>query len=149
MERIKFDFVENKKNPDGVRILPYRATDGSIGYDFVSPIEVEIGVGESKLIWTDVKAKFPKKYALLIDVRSSMGNHRVMLANTIGVIDSDYYSNESTEGNIGINLYNYGQSPFKIKAGDRIAQGIFVKCAVGNDKPKNKRIGGFGSTNTK
>ena len=51
---------------------------------------------------------------LSIVVTSGMGKKGVMLANTIGVIDSDYYGNESTDGNLGFNLYNYGNKPYVI-----------------------------------
>jgi dUTP pyrophosphatase len=86
--------------------------------------------------------------ALLIIPRSSMGKHPIMISNTVGLIDSDYYSNESTDGNIGFRLLNLGSTPYEIKAGDRIGQGIFVKYGtVKNDNASGVRTGGFGSSN--
>ena len=143
-----FEIVDNCKNGLGTAIkIPTRATKGSIGYDFYSPVSTVINPKSSIMIWTDIKSYFPDDEALIITVRSSMGKNNIMLANTIGVIDSSYYNNEENEGNIGINLYNYGDAPYEIKLGDRIAQGFFVRCAIGADKPKNVRRGGFGSTN--
>ena len=85
---------------------------------------------------------------LMIDVRSSMGG-KFMLANTIGIIDSDYYSNPDNDGNIGIFLKNISNDTQVIKKDDRIAQGIFVKyLKADNDYySSNLRKGGHGSTN--
>ena len=142
-----FEFVDNVKNINCNARIPTRATAGSIGYDFYSPISTIVQPHQNILIWTDIKSYFPDDEALIITVRSSMGKDNIMLANTMGVIDSSYYNNEDNEGNIGINLYNYGEKPYCISAGDRIAQGLFVKCALSYDKPLTKRKGGFGSTN--
>ena len=70
-----------------------------------------------------------------------------MLANTQGWIESDYYSNSDNDGNIGIRLFNLGATPYEIKAGDRIAQGMFIKYLVAdNGNTDVKRQGGFGSS---
>ncbi len=127
--------------------LPTRATAHSAGYDFYSPISVTIQPNEMVMIWTNIKAIMPDDEALLIIPRSSMGKHPVMIANTIGLIDSDYYDNPDNDGNIGFRLLNLGNTDYEIKAGDRIGQGIFVKYQVtDDDKAAAKRIGGFGST---
>jgi dUTP pyrophosphatase len=86
--------------------------------------------------------------ALLIIPRSSMGKHPIIISNTVGLIDSDYYSNETTDGNIGFRLFNLGSTPYEFKAGDRIGQGIFTKYGtVKDDDTAGLRTGGFGSTN--
>lgn len=127
--------------------LPTRATEHSAGYDFYSPVGAVIQPQESVMIWTDVKAHMYYDNALLIIPRSSMGKHPVMIANTIGLIDNDYYGNESNDGNIGFRLLNIGTTPYEIKAGDRIGQGIFIKYGtVKNDATTTKRVGGFGSS---
>ena len=127
--------------------LPTRATKSSIAYDFYTPIDTIILPMQSVMIWTDVKAKFNPDEALLINVRSSMGKQPIMLANTQGWIESDYYSNSDNDGNIGIELFNLGATPYEIKAGDRIAQGMFIKYLVAdNGNTDVKRQGGFGSS---
>ena len=127
--------------------LPTRATKSSIAYDFYSPIDTVINPMQSVMIWTDVKAKFNTDEALLINVRSSMGKQPVMIANTQGWIESDYYSNPDNDGNIGIRLFNLGTEPYEIKAGDRIAQGMFVKyLTADNGNTDTERTGGFGSS---
>ena len=83
---------------------------------------------------------------LMLDVRSSMGG-KFMLANTIGIIDSDYYSNENNDGNIGIFLKNISNEVQTIERGSRIAQGIFTKYLITEtDNATNTRKGGWGST---
>ena len=56
--------------------------------------------------------------------------------------------NADNDGNIGFRLLNLGKTPYEIKVGDRIGQGIFVKYTlVKDDNAKGSRTGGFGSTN--
>ncbi len=137
-----------RKNP-GIEIkLPTRGSKNSAGYDFYSPVDAIIQPNEMVMIWTDVKASMYYDNALIIIPRSSMGKHPIMISNTVGLIDSDYYGNESTDGNIGFRLFNLGTTPYEIKAGDRIGQGIFIKYGVvKDDNTTTERKGGFGSTN--
>lgn len=137
---------EFRKNSGDIK-LPTRATEHSAGYDFYSPVDITIPPHEIVMIWTDVKAHMYWDNALIIIPRSSMGKHPVMIANSVGLIDSDYYSNNDNDGNIGFRLLNLGDAPYEIKVGDRIGQGIFVKYGtVKNDATKAKRNSGFGST---
>lgn len=129
--------------------LPTRATENAAGYDFYSPVDVTIQPNESAMIWTDIKAHMYTDNVLMLFVRSSMGKHPVVIANGTGIIDADYYENEGNDGNIGFRLLNLGNTPYEIKEGDRIGQGVFVKFGtVTNDRTTTKRQGGFGSTNT-
>lgn len=139
---------EFRKNPEVEIKLPTRATEHSAAYDFYSPVNVTIQPNEMAMIWTDVKASMYYDNVLLLNVRSSMGKYPIMIANTQGWIDSDYFSNVDNDGNIGIRLLNLGKTPYEIKIGDRIGQGMFVKFGtVKNDNAKGVRSGGFGSTN--
>ena len=144
-EVIKDEFRKN----EGEIKLPTRATEHSAGYDFYSPVEVTIQPNESTMIWTDVKAHMYYDNVLFLFVRSSMGKHPVVIANGTGVIDADYYDNESNDGNIGFRLLNLGNTPYEIKVGDRIGQGVFVKYGtIVDDRTNTKRTGGIGSTNS-
>lgn len=135
-----------RKNSSDIK-LPTRATKHSIAYDFYSPIDIIIEPMKSAMIWTDVKVKFNTDEAFLINVRSSMGKHPIMIANTQGWIESDYYSNPDNDGNIGVRLFNLGTEPYVIKAGDRIAQGMFIKyLEADNGNTDAERNGGFGSS---
>jgi dUTP pyrophosphatase len=138
---------EVRKNAGEIK-LPTRATEHSAGYDFYSPVDATIQPNEAVMIWTDVKAHMYYDNALLLIPRSSMGKQPIMIANTVGLIDSDYYGNVDNDGNIGFRLLNLGNTPYEIKVGDRIGQGIFVKYGtVKDDKTSGTRQGGFGSTN--
>lgn len=144
-----FEKVINCKKTNNQNIkLPERSTKDSAGYDFFSPVNVTIEPGQKELIWTDVKAYMQSQEVLIIDVRSSMGMKKdLMLSNTIGVIDKDYYNNESNEGNIGINLRNIGDHPVTIEIGDKIAQGIFIPYLIADSgNTEDTRTGGIGST---
>lgn len=130
--------------------LPTRATSGSAGYDFHSPKEVVIQPGETVRFSLEVKAQVKPGQFLMILPRSSLGfkgfNH-IMLTNTTGVIDSDYYNNPDNEGVIDVKLHNFGIDKFIIHKNDKIVQGIFVNFdTTCDDEVTEKRAGGFGST---
>ena len=146
----KFELVKNesRKHRDKEIKLPERATKHSAGYDFYSPVDLVIQPKTMEMIWTDVKSQFEEDEVLILCVTSGMGKHGIMLANTIGIIDSDYYSNISNDGNLGFRLYNFSDEAYIVKAGDKIGQGIFTKfLTVTNEKEiTNERVGGYGST---
>ncbi len=143
-EVVKDEFRKN----EGEIKLPTRGSQHSAGYDFYSPIDITIQPNESVMIWTDIKASMYYDNVLLLFVRSSMGKHPIVIANGTGIIDADYYSNEGNDGNIGFRLLNLGNTPYEIKVGDRIGQGVFTKyCTVKDDNTTETRQGGFGSTN--
>ena len=146
--QVEKEFMEYEKER---AVLPKRATVHSAGYDFVSPIEIEIKPHESQLIWTNVKAKFEEDEVLMLAVTSGMGKRGIMLANNVGIIDCDYYGNQFNDGNIGFRLYNFLDEPYVIKQGDKIGQGIFLKFLKVDDEEvvTQKRKGGFGSTDKK
>ena len=129
--------------------LPTRGTSKAAAYDFYSNDTYTIEPNQIAKIWTDVKAYMCDDEVLLLDVRSSMGG-KFMLANTIGVIDADYYSNEGNDGNIGVFLKNISNETLTINEGERIAQGMFFNYLVAdNGNTDEIRNGGFGSTGTK
>lgn len=128
---------------------PKRADAGSAGYDFYAPKDIILNPAQKMIIWTDVKAYMKDDEILQIYPRSSMGIKKgLMLSNTVGIIDASYYENEDNDGNIGLPLLNTSGVGIKIKAGDRIAQGIFQKYLVADkDKPmEESRKGGMGSS---
>ena len=103
--------------------------------------------GEIKKIPTGYKAKFMSDEALLLVVRSSMGfKYNVRMCNQVGVIDSDYYNNNSNEGHMWVALMNEGDKDYIIKKGDAYCQGIFIKYLTVGDEVTSVRTGGIGST---
>lgn len=146
-----FEIVNKEKRVYGDIdiILPKRGTKGSAGYDICSPLSFELKPNEEIMIFTDVKAYMQLDEVLKLYVRSSMGMKGLFLKNTVGIIDSTYYSNKSNDGNIGMKLVNKGDDIIKINSGERIAQGIFVKFLTvdgDSDDDLEERIGGYGST---
>lgn len=90
-------------------------------------------------------------YAAIICSRSGLSlKKNVRVAQGTGLIDSDY------QNEIGVILQNYGQVPFEVNPGDRIAQLMIQKIEqvqyelVSNFSEVTVRgEGGFGSTGTK
>ena len=149
MSRIRgFEVViDDKRKTSGEVALPTRGSSTAMAYDFYANKDYIIEPNEVAKVWTDVKAYMQENECLIINVRSSMGG-KFMLANTSGWIDSDYYSNESNDGNIGVFLKNISNETQLITKGERIAQGAFFNFLVAdNGNTDNVRTGGFGSTN--
>src|SRR5574344_331349 len=149
MNKIRgFEVVrDDMRRTNGDVILPTRGTKHAMAYDFYANDYYSIKPNEIAKIWTDVKAYMGDDECLILNVRSSMGG-KFMLANSQGWIDSDYFSNESNDGNIGVFLLNISNEVQEIKKGDRIAQGMFINYLVADSgNTNNERVGGFGSTN--
>ena len=92
------------KDPEDLRRdrLPRRATAGSAGYDFFSPVDFELMPGETLKMPTGIRAWMEPDWVLKIYPRSGLGfKYRLQLNNTVGIIDSDYY-NSDNEGHIFI-----------------------------------------------
>lgn len=138
---------DDMRKTAGEITLPTRGSSRAMAYDFYANENYSVMPNEIVKVWTDVKAYMQENECLIINVRSSMGG-KFMLANTSGWIDSDYYSNESNDGNIGIFLKNISSEILTINKGDRIAQGAFFNFLVAdNGNTDEIRKGGFGSTN--
>lgn len=147
-----FEIVDEKHRAySDVEInIPVRGSSSSAGYDIYTPVEIVIPPnGISDVIFTDIKAYMLPDEVLEIYPRSSIGFKKgLMLVNTVGIIDSDYYSNKSNDGNIGFKLKNLTDKEVRIEAGERVLQGIFKKYLIVDDDNCNKeRVGGIGSTN--
>ncbi len=144
-----FEFDFNKEEIYNDIKLPKRATVGSAGYDFYSPIDFTLAPGQTIKIPTGIRCMIDDGYVLSIYPRSGLGfKYRIQLNNTVGIIDSDYY-NAKNEGHIMIKLTNDSNEGkiLEIKKGDGIAQGIFSQYFVTyDDETDGVRVGGFGST---
>lgn len=102
------------------------------------------------LIPTGIKAYMQPNEVLIIANRSSNPLKRgLVIPNGIGVIDSDYYNNSGNEGEIFVQILNFGISDMTVKKGERIAQGIFMPYLLADQddqQQKQTRNGGFGSS---
>lgn len=127
-------------------IMPERATKGSAGYDISASKTVTIQPGEIKLVSTGLAVQMEQDDVMLLMDRSSNPIKRgLILSNSIGVIDHDYFPSEFK----GM-FTNITDKPVTIEAGQRIMQAVFVKYGrVDDDNATVQRTGGFGSTGDK
>lgn len=127
--------------------LPKRATSGSAGYDFFTPDEIALAPGESISVPTGIRARISEGWVLFLLPKSGLGcKYRLVLDNTVGVIDSDYYRSDN-EGHILVKLTNCGSKPLAIKKHAAFCQGVFLPFGITeSDAADGVRNGGFGST---
>lgn len=102
------------------------------------------------LVSTGMKCKLDKTMYLELSARSSSPlKYWLVLANGVGIVDSDYYNCEANEGEIFFQFINFSPYPIQIKKGDIIGQGIIKAYYKTNDDIQGeKRTGGFGSTSS-
>lgn len=129
--------------------LPTRATIGSAGYDFKSPIDFTLYPGHGIKIPTGIRAEIVPGWFLGLFPRSGLGfKYRLQLDNTCGIIDSDYARSDN-EGHIFAKITNDSKENkvLTVKAGGGFMQGIFLSYGLAvDDNAKGIRNGGFGST---
>ncbi len=134
---------------------PEYATEGSAAVD----LRAALDEGEVVTLQPGQRARIPTGIAIspersdvvaVIAGRSGHGlKNGVTMANSIGVIDSDY------RGEISVVLINHGQEPFEVRRGDRIAQMMFMPVIAASFLPVDeldeteRGVGGFGHTGTK
>lgn len=143
--------VENKDVPDDFykeifSIIDDVQDDGGL---FSSGAEYIISKIKPVLVPTGIKAYMMEDEKLDLYNRSSNPTkNKLLLANGVGLIDSDYYENEDNDGHIMFQFINFGFNDTTIKKGDRIGQGVFSKfLKVDNEEEITKeRVGGHGST---
>lgn len=145
----RFPEAALKQMYDSIK-LPKRATTGSAGYDFYLPLPMlDIPVDTSITIPTGIRCKIDEGWVLKAYPRSGQGfKYGVHLANTVGIIDADYYGADN-EGHINIKLVNdsHLKKQIEFSQGDAFCQGIFVPYGTTvDDEVSAKRTGGFGST---
>ena len=132
--------------------LPKRSTKHSAGYDMFCPERVEIPpykIGDNPvLVKTGVKAYMQDdEYLMLCNRSSNPGKKGLILANSVGIVDADYYGNPDNDGLIMYAFYNFFAEDVQIKKGDVIGQAIFKKYEIiDSDNASGERVGGFGST---
>lgn len=131
---------------DGIK-LPKRGTKGSAGYDFFSPINIQLMPGQDITVPTGVRCEMEDGWVLTGHMRSSLGfKYQLALANTTAIIDQDYFFADN-EGHIMAKLVNRGNQPVEINIGDKFMQGIFLQYGITEDDDTvEERTGGIGST---
>ena len=142
--------IKIKLQHKGVKVPTY-ATDGSGCFD----IYADLPAGEYKLVSRDNPAiidtglffEIPEGKSLLVFSRSGHGfNRNVRLANSVGVLDSDY------RGSLKVKLTADSEEDLTVVNSDRIAQGMIIDTpkvtfkVVDNLSETKRGFGGFGST---
>ena len=152
MEKVRGFEVAKGFEDKGIN-LPVRKTKFSAGYDVEAAEDTIIPSfkrgNKPTLIKTGIKAYMADDEVLILANRSSNpGKKGLILANSIGVIDKDYYGNPDNDGHIMFAFYNIKDEDIEIKKGECIGQAIFQKYLIAdNDSAEGERTGGFGSTN--
>ena len=174
--RPRFEVVSRFAD-DAEMLIPKRGTEASAGYDFVVAEDIvippyvllmsEIDASECypmtlaemaaltkrtgakpTLVSSGVKCEIPSNMYLELSVRSSTPlKYWLIMANSVGIIDADYYNNPDNEGEIFFQMINLSPFPIQLRKGDKIGQGIFKEYRIAaDDNAKGNRTGGFGST---
>ena len=131
--------------------LPNYATAGAAGMDVCAAVSADSAVtllpGQRALIPAGFRMALPTGYEAQIRPRSGLAlRHGIGMVNAPGTIDSDY------RGPVGVLLINFGEAPFTISRGDRIAQmviapvarAVWVETEALDETERGE--GGFGST---
>ena len=151
MEKVRgFEVAKGFENMD--IHLPVRKTRCSAGYDIEAAEDTIIPAFKPgmkpALVKTGLKAYMMEDEMLCLYNRSSNpGKKGLILANSVGIVDSDYYGNPDNDGHIMFAFINVKGEDVEIKKGDAIGQAIFEKFLIADDdKAEGQRMGGFGST---
>jgi dUTP pyrophosphatase len=129
--------------------IPQYMTSGAAGVDLYAVVKepVEIPPGKIKLIPTGIKLALPAGFEAQIRPRSGLAiEHGISVVNTPGTIDEDY------RGEIKVIMINFGEEPFIVKRGERIAQMVINKIErvefvkVLDLDETSRGVGGFGHT---
>ena len=132
--------------------LPIRKTKYSAGYDVEAAEDTIIpsfkNNNKPTLVKTGLKAYMQDDEMLCLYNRSSNPKKKgLILANSVGIVDKDYYGNPDNDGHIMYAFYNIYDEDLEIKKGEVIGQAIFEKYLIADDDISDgERIGGFGST---
>ncbi len=134
--------------------MPVRKTKNAAGYDVEAAEDVVIPMYEKgikpTLIPTGLKAYCQDDEYFMLVNRSSGPKKGFVMSNSIGIVDADYYGNESNDGHFYFQYFNFSDHDLEVKKGDVIGQVIFQKYLVVDDDMANGvRTGGFGSTDKK
>ena len=151
MEKLRGFEVAKGFEDKGIN-LPERKTKHSAGYDIEAAEDCVVpafkpGMAPT-LVKTGIKAYMQSDEMLCLYNRSSNPKKKgLILANSVGIIDKDYYGNPDNDGHIMFAFYNIKDEDITIKKGEAIGQAVFQKYFVADgDIAEGERVGGFGST---
>jgi dUTP pyrophosphatase len=139
--------VRIRRVRDGVA-LPRYASSGAAALDLAAAEDVDVPPGEVRLVPTGLVIEVPQGMFLGIFARSSTPIKRgLMVANGVGVVDSDYCG---PEDEIKVAVLNFTREPVQVFAGDRIAQALLLAAPriawEESSELRDQSRGGFGAT---
>jgi dUTP pyrophosphatase len=142
----RIDVPLSRVHPDAV--APAYQTIGAAGFDLAANADMTVQPGEVALVPTGLVMQVPAGYFLGVFARSSTPLKRgLMVANGVGVVDSDYCG---PKDEIKIEVFNFTAGPVRIARGDRLAQGVlmpFARATWREEDPAGRvDRGGFGAT---
>lgn len=151
MEKVRgFEIAKGFEN---VEInMPVRKTKFSAGYDIEAIEDCVVPAfkpgQKPTLVKTGLKAYMADDEVMLLINRSSNPKKKgLILPNSVGVIDKDYYGNPDNDGHFMFQFMNVKDEDIEIKKGEAIGQAIFQKYLItDDDNAEGERLGGFGST---
>lgn len=128
--------------------LPSYQTGGAAGFDLAASADVVVQPGAVVLVPTGLVIEVPAGHFLGIFARSSTPLKRgLMVANGVGVVDSDYCG---PTDEIKIEVLNFTESPVTVRRGDRLAQGVLMPYVRAEWREQASVVqparGGFGAT---
>jgi dUTP pyrophosphatase len=149
--RLKIKIINNSNNPE-----PKYQKEGDSGFDFMANLledeEIIIEPLKRAVVPTGLHFQIPIGFELQVRPRSGLAlKNGITVLNTPGTVDSGY------RGEVKIVLFNTGEDAFKIKNGDRIAQGVIAPVQIKRTTKfvtvnqlgdSDRGTGGFGSTGT-
>ena len=127
-------------------VLPEYKTQGAAGFDLSIIEDFSLDPNDLHNFHTGIRMDIPKDYCILVFPRSSLGQKKIIIPNSVGVIDSDY------RGEIKVPLLNLSDETLEFKAGQRVAQCLLVRVSqaklekVNTLSETDRGVGGFGST---
>jgi dUTP pyrophosphatase len=129
--------------------IPEYQSAGAAGFDLAASEDILVQPAAVALIPTGLVIQVPAGYCLGVFARSSTPLKRgLMVANGVGVVDSDYCG---PNDEVKIEVFNFTASAVHVRAGDRIAQGLFIPVARAEWQEADHELragsrGGFGAT---
>ena len=149
MKQRGFEIVKGYEDKD--IHMPVRKTKYSAGYDVEAAEDIVIPVYtpgiKPTLIPTGLKAYCGEDEFFMLVNRSSGPKKGFLMANSIGIVDHDYYGNIDNDGHFYFQYFNCSDHEITVHKGDVIGQVIFQKYYLtDDDHSEGIREGGFGST---
>lgn len=146
-EKQKQKFATELISTYGKEVLEFLQSEATLDLADMKQLTKDSGT-KMTLVPTGVKVQLEENQKLELLIRSSSPLHSYLLmANSVGLIDSDYYNNEDNEGHIFFQIINMSPFNIRIKKGDVIGQGVISTYdKTIDDLATETRKGGLGST---